>query len=139
VLTPIAFSYQTGHFRSSLRGEAVESHGEPIPWYTYPATWFLQQKNFTGKTVLEFGGGQSTLWWARRAAKVVVFEGDQLWCERLKSSLPSDVEVYYDPAGAMSGFEDVLRDRHFDVIVIDPRTGSTAPGLRPHCLHPAAP
>lgn len=119
VLTPIAFSYRTGHFRSSLRGEAVDSHGEPIPWYTYPAIWFLQQKNFTGKTVLEFGAGQSTLWWAQRAAKVVAFEGNQLWYERLKSVLPADVEMYYDPAGGMSGFEEVLRDRHFDLIVID--------------------
>ena len=73
VLTPITTSYRTGHFRSSLKMAAVTRQGDPLPWYTYPAIDFLKDRNYAGKTVLEFGGGQSTLWWAAHAASVVTF------------------------------------------------------------------
>lgn len=136
VLTPASFGFQTGHFRSSLQGAAVDRHGEPIPWYTYPAIWFLQQKNFSGKTALEFGAGQSTSWWAQRADKVVAFERNQRWYEHLKSVLEKNVELYYDPKGDMTGFENVLRGRRFDVIVIDGQKRERAAEAAPELLAP---
>ena len=137
VLTPAAFSYYSVHFRSSLKGAAVDRYGVPIPWYTYSSIWFLQQKKFSGKTVLEFGAGQSTSWWAQRADKVVAFERNQGWYERLKSVLPKNVELYFDPKGDMSGFEEVLRDRRFDVIVIDGQKREKCAEVAPDLLAPA--
>src|SRR5262245_56791293 len=68
---PIRFSKNTGHFLSSLKARAVDKDGNPLPWYTYPAIDFLRRKCFAERTVLEFGSGQSTLWWAARARSVV--------------------------------------------------------------------
>ena len=137
VLTPLWFSYRTGHFRSSLLGVAVERHGEPITWYTYSAVWFLQQKNFSGKATLEFGAGQSTKWWAQRADKVVAFERNQRWYQHLKSVLPENVELYFDLKGDMSGFENVMRGRRFDVIVIDGQWREGCAEAVPGLLAPA--
>jgi hypothetical protein len=50
----------SGHFRSSVNGKALSQAGVPLPWYTYPAIDFLTQRDFRGRSVLEFGGGQST-------------------------------------------------------------------------------
>ncbi|CAN1210581.1 hypothetical protein TUMEXPCC7403_10320 [Tumidithrix helvetica PCC 7403] len=55
-LTPILFSYRTGHFRSSWKISAVSRIGEALPWYTYPCIDLLKHRDFSGKTVLEFGG-----------------------------------------------------------------------------------
>ena len=81
ILTPVHFSVRTGHFRSSLRRRAADSEGNSIPWYTYPMIDFLKHKEYTGRAVLEFGAGQSTHWWAQRAAQVISFEANQVWYE----------------------------------------------------------
>ena len=55
---------------------AVDKKGDPIPWYTYPAIDFLLLRDYRDKNILEFGSGQSTLWWAARAKFVLSLEED---------------------------------------------------------------
>lgn len=92
-MTPAYFSLRSGHFLSSLKARAVTRRGEPLPWYTYPAIEFLRHRDFAGRTVLEFGAGQSTLWWAARAARVVALEGDASWMRALEAKAPPNVEL----------------------------------------------
>ena len=102
VLTPIRYSYRTGHFRSSLKMAAVTRHGDPLPWYTYPAIDFLKDRNYAGKTVLEFGGGQSTLWWATHAASVVTFEASAKWTFAPDQVAYARVASGYRPGGPIA-------------------------------------
>ena len=62
-LAPIKSSINTGHFISSLKRVSLNKNREPIPWLTYPAIDFLADKNFKNASILEIGGGNSTLWW----------------------------------------------------------------------------
>lgn len=126
LLMPALVSYRTGHFRSSLKMAAVSRDGEPIPWYTYAAIDFLRGRSFKGKSVLEFGGGQSTLWWAARAASVVTFEEDRAWHDRIKTGMPANVELHH--VDRATGLRDdtqvsaVLAARGvecYDIVVID--------------------
>jgi hypothetical protein len=126
VLTPLIFSRSTGHFRSSLSEKAVTRNGKPLPWYTYPCIDLLAHRNLTGRKVLEFGGGQSTLWWAERAAKVVSFEGDPEWYAHINHGMPTNVELRLISVSTReSHLGDVRRiigemdDQKFDVIIID--------------------
>ncbi len=126
VLTPILFSLRTGHFRSSFKMAAVSRSGAPLPWYTYPAIDFLRYRSYENRTVLEFGAGQSTLWWAHRAARVLALEGDVSWAEKLRPNLPSNVELALVPmenpsvcTEAVNRTLDANRDTQFDVVVID--------------------
>jgi hypothetical protein len=126
VITPLLFSYRTGHFRSSLRNAAVSKEGAPLPWYTYPSIDFLKARTYEDKIVLEFGGGQSTLWWAERARHVVTFEGDKEWFSSLKSKIPPNVDLHLasmqNPSECVKSVVDVLHAKPFatyDVIVID--------------------
>jgi hypothetical protein len=43
---------------------------------------------------LEFGAGQSTLWWARQAEKVVSFEADRSWDAHLSKQIPANVSLH---------------------------------------------
>ncbi|HXZ48470.1 MAG TPA: hypothetical protein VEG27_05580 [Usitatibacter sp.] len=123
LLAPVLFSLREGHFRSSLKGMAVDSRGNPLPWYTYPAIDFLRRRSFAGKRILEFGAGQSTLWWAARAASVVSIEKSEEWLERVQSRAPSNVELHLarsdSPESCLADARRAIAGRMFDVIVID--------------------
>lgn len=126
LVTPYRFSQATGHWKSSLRSAACTSQGEPLPWYTYPAIDFLKQRDFSDKHVLEFGGGQSTMWWAARAASVTTIEEDEAWHSQLKGKLGDNVALHHVAADIQSRSIDEVRSvldassrRPFDVIVVD--------------------
>ena len=126
VLTLVAFSVRSGHLRSSFKGVAVSKTGEPIPWYSYPCLDFLRYRSFEGKRILEFGGGQSTLWWAKRAKQVVVFEGDKDWYDRIKGTMPANADIHLvsmdSPEKCTSETNNILDAENygkFDIIIID--------------------
>jgi hypothetical protein len=118
VLTPLVFSRSTGHFRSSLSARALDRRGEPLPWYTYPAIDFLADQDYSGASVLEFGAGQSTLWWARRAREVVATESDPDWYARLARAVPPNATLLRLPL-SLEGLQSHLGERTFDVVVVD--------------------
>jgi hypothetical protein len=115
--TPLIFSLSSGHFRSSFARRAVDRHGHPIPWYTYPAIDYLSRKDFRNTRVLEWGAGQSTLWWAGRARAVVAVESDQSWYEALRPQLPSNAVVHLTGPD-LSALRDKINGP-FDLIIVD--------------------
>jgi hypothetical protein len=126
ILTPISFSVRTGHLRSSLSRSSVLKDGTPIPWYTYPAIHFLQQRRFENKNVLEFGGGQSTLWWSSRARSVLTIEEDANWFSRLRQQVGGNVTLHHVPLDretrqivSIQKLIDAGPVRKFDIVVID--------------------
>lgn len=117
LLTPLRFSLDTGHFRSSLKAAAVDRRGEPLPWYTYPAIDFLGTQDFSGRSVLEFGAGNSTLWWARRARSVTSIESDADWFASLQTLIPANASL--SKAVGELDFSAIPQHAQFDLIVID--------------------
>lgn len=126
LIGPFLTAYRTGYLRSAFKMAAVSRKGEPLPWYSYPCVDFLRFREFTEKSVLEFGGGQSTLWWASKARLVVTLEGDEVWCSELVLRAPDNVQVHHTPtesraanvAAVQRALTEVGLDR-YDVIVID--------------------
>jgi hypothetical protein len=124
VITPIRFSYTTGHFRSSIKNVSVNKKGEFIPWYSYPAIDFIINKDFSDKRVLEFGAGQSSLWWGKKAKYIKSFEEDLAWYNQLKTKITTNIELVYSN---LEPFESCLKvindnlvnDQKYDIIIID--------------------
>src|SRR3990167_5296833 len=126
VLTPYWFSIQSGHFRNSFKALAVSKEGKPLPWYTYPCIDFLSTCSFQGKIILEFGGGQSTYWWALRARQVVTIESDKAWYSEIKSKAFENVSVFLvneTPASQyLKKISELLNEAgfsKFDIIICD--------------------
>ncbi len=118
VLGPLHFSLETGHLRSCLKSRAVDRKGEPLPWFVYPAIQFLLPKDFSQKLILEWGAGQSTFFWAKRASRVVSFEADRKWHSVLNRTKPANVSLFLvrediSDVNAHVGCE------LFDIIVVD--------------------
>ena len=80
---------------------------------------FLSGVDFSGQSVLEFGAGQSTLWWAERAARVFSVEQDARWFEAVLKAIKSKANVEVPLTQESIEFAATPIGRTFDVIVID--------------------
>lgn len=77
------FECEYGHLRSRNLGLPVASNGDQLPWYTYPVIEFLSQLDFSKKLVFEFGSGNSSKYWAKRARSITSVENDVAWHQTL--------------------------------------------------------
>jgi hypothetical protein len=76
-------------------------NGEFQPWLTFAATHFLSSIDMAGMSVVEFGGGASTVWFSKRASNVKTFEFDAPWAAVLSEHLQasSNVEIIQPESG----------------------------------------
>lgn len=125
--TPLHFSLESGHFKSSWLKKSVSKNGDPIPWYTYSLIDFLQHKDLSNKVVLEWGGGQSSFWWAIKAKLVVTIESNKDWFDYLqKLNRFKNLKLNFIDATGEDFSPDFIKEsvsktgiEKFDIIVID--------------------
>ena len=107
-----------GWVNSAVSGRPMNAGGQPIPWFTYPAIDFLEPRVKPHWRVLEWGCGQSTLWWSQRVSSVTSIEHDVAWQANIRAHVPDNGQVVlveekgrYVEANGLPG--------PFDAIVID--------------------
>jgi hypothetical protein len=83
-----------------------------LPYYTSRSLRALLQMDLSQMSVVELGGGRSTLWWRYRAKEVMSFDTSEWWADRfqLRYVTPSEID-----ATVRAEF----RDGTVDVVVID--------------------
>lgn len=123
---PLNFSVKSGHFGSALKSRAMDRNGQALPWYTYPMIEYLAQLDFSTADVLEFGGGQSTIWWSQRAKSVTTLEANNEWREELSRRMTGPVTLLAVSSPADGAQK--IGDRKFDVIVVDDGSGAGPEG-----------
>ncbi|MFA6564739.1 MAG: hypothetical protein WCV00_22725 [Verrucomicrobiia bacterium] len=108
-----------GYAASVMTGRSMDAAGEPLPWYSYPAIDYIRGLDLRDKTVFEFGGGFSTLFWASRARSVSTVESNREWHGKLASHIPPNVNLVLREDEP--GYLGVLRESLalFDIIVVD--------------------
>lgn len=108
-----------GQWRTIRDWDSVNSNGEPTPWYTYPATEFLSHIDLSRFKVFEYGSGNSTLWWSRRAEQVTSVEDDESWYLRVKNNIVANSEKvsYRFVKDRQQYFSMATSD--FDVFIVD--------------------
>jgi hypothetical protein len=117
-----------GWARSVQESSPVDSEGQPLPWYSYPAIAWLCAVLRAEDSVFEYGAGNSSLWYSARVARVNGVEHDPDWARRLRAASPPNLSVrqvscrgdeleapdrdeYVDEIASVGGL--------FDVIAID--------------------
>lgn len=76
------------YWLESKRFNQSVKDGEFVPWITYPALSYLEKLDFTEKSVVEFGSGASTFWFAARCQNFKSFEFDNSYF-RLLTEIPT--------------------------------------------------
>ena len=98
----------------------VDRDGNPIPWYTYPAIEYLSQFDYSKKKIFEFGCGNSSLFWALRAQKVVSVEDNLKWFEKWQKEFNHPhLSVIWRDEGEIYENAILETDEKQDVIIID--------------------
>ena len=91
--------------------------GDPIsrglPWFSWPSIRFLSGWLRPTYSVLEFGGGGSTVFFSARARRVVTIESDPAWQRRLEGLHLPNVRVIAGHAAHS------VPDEHYDLVVVD--------------------
>lgn len=106
------------HARTQELGSCVDANGCPIPWMTYPAIFYINQLDLSGKDVFEWGAGNSSLFFAQRAKSVTSVESKKEWCERVLREKKDNITVIHAVGDDYHTAID-RDDRKYDVIVID--------------------
>ena len=119
------------HYFNNTRTGITRDGSEFLPWFTYPAIEILKGWDLNRKTVLEFGSGYSTLFWANRAKSVLSIEHNQEWHSRISPLVPPHVNL---ELRSLDNYAKVEGD--FDIIVID---GYARERMRHRCAKASLP
>ncbi len=114
---------EKGWFDAFKTLSAIDHEGNPIPWVTYSFIDFIKDRITKKHDVFEFGSGNSTIFYAERAAAVYSVEHDKAWFEKSsKINLPNINMIHCDlvPGGDYSKSA-AATGRKFNIIIVDGR------------------
>ena len=111
--------YGHGQLSTFRHGKPIDAQGAPIPWITYPALEFLKQFDYSNASIFEFGSGNSTLFWAAKAKRVVSVETDREWFSYVTGEKPDNVTLHFQDR--LEDFINVILqyEAKFDVVMVD--------------------
>lgn len=89
---------EIGWVRSAMDDAVVDAQGEPQPWTSAPFVDFIAPRLQASWTIFEYGAGASTIYYARRVARVVAVEHDEKFAAELRPRLPANATVTVQPA-----------------------------------------
>ena len=116
----IIFENLQGFASSRKTKKPQRSDGSPIPWYTYPAIEYLDQIDFSGLKIFEYGCGQSSLYFADRGALVWSVDHDEDWYIDVKSRiLKNNKSLLLRKEKASYAGSITESGERFDIIIID--------------------
>lgn len=84
------------------------------PWWPYDMVELVERLLPANSRVFEYGGGGSSLWLSDRGASLTVVEHDLEWSRRLRTALPSEIELIEAPPTATGTVESSHGTGYFD-------------------------
>lgn len=116
------FLYQTGWIRSYQEKKPVDLAGNPQPWLSISALLFLDERLNSNLRVLEYGAGNSTIYFSGKCALVESIEHDKKWFDYTRNLINAEnSEIHFHPLGDNYINASHLFEGMFDVILIDGR------------------
>jgi hypothetical protein len=110
-----------GWFNAFLTKRSVGKDDKPLPWVTYPFIDFLTPRLKKEFSLFEFGSGFSTLFFAERVSSVITVEHDKAWYEKMKNSVPANVEVIHSEESVDGNYSHTAQKtgKRFNIIIVD--------------------
>ena len=90
----------TSGWMESADSKLSTRDGRPLPWFTYAAIDFLERTLTPDLAMFEYGGGQSTRYWADRLAHVHSVDHDPAFVEMVRRDLPANARFDLVEEGA---------------------------------------
>ena len=111
-------SVDYAQYKTISNWECVDRKGNEIGWYTYPAIEYLNNLDFSQKSIFEYGSGNSSIFWAKKSKNIISIEHDEKWFNKVKSNLRENQTLLLK---TNEGYENSISEenKNFDVVVID--------------------
>lgn len=119
-----SYLHVTGWLKSFLNQKPLNQNEQPIPWVTFSFIEFIKERLSKNMSMLEYGSGNSTLFYAKLCKEVTAIEHDKEWIDILNKDLPKNAEIihislqnekksYCEAASTLQ--------KQYDIIIIDGR------------------
>lgn len=108
-----------GNINSFNLKKSINSKNEPIPWFTYPAIEYLSQLDYSDCLILEWGLGNSTLFFAERCKHILSIEHNPEWYHSIVPLLPENATGVLVSETEYSTYPKFLQIPKYDIIIID--------------------
>lgn len=107
-----------GNEKSARIWSSINGATEPIPWFTYPSIEYISQLDLSNKKVLEWGMGNSTLFFSKRCLSIDSIEHNTEWFNKIKNQLRGNSFAHLVKEEQYANFPlDLKKD--FDLIIVD--------------------
>ena len=117
--------HQLGWYKSAWKNASIDAQGNPVPWLTYPAIFFLEQRKkiIKGADVFEYGSGNSTFWWEKYSKKVVAVEYFNKWYKKMSEDLSKKTTLLFRENNDSHDFANAILEEKtkYDIVVVDGR------------------
>ena len=120
-LSKEGYLYQQGWWNGLHQSWHKNAIGEHVPWLTYPCIAFVTPLLNKQLSVLEFGGGSSTFYWAKHTHEVITIEHDETWAKSLSNMLPSNSTLIYQKLQPFDEFEAAIPAERYHIVLVDGR------------------
>lgn len=121
-LREFGYLVEMGWFKSLDNEKPVDKNGNPIPWFSYPATAFLSDRLNKEMTVFEYGSGNSTLFFSNLVKRIISVETNKEWFQQIKNKLPKNATMYFcDISQDKTKYQTFIQStkEKFDLIIVD--------------------
>ncbi len=127
---------EDGWFESFKTKQSIDKDGNPIPWCTYPFIKFIEPRLKKNFNVFEFGGGNSTIWYAKRVNSIKAVEHDKGWIEYISNKMPKNAKIIYRELSLDGDYsKEVLNNGNkYHIIIIDGRDRNNCAKNGLNCL-----
>ncbi len=112
-----------GWFTAYNNRKPVDERGNAVPWVTYSFIDFIKNRITKEHDIFEFGSGNSTIFYSKKARKVTSVEHDNSWYKRLISSVTGNVDLIYCALDKDGNYcrTALSTQKKFHIIIVDGR------------------
>jgi hypothetical protein len=112
-----------GWFLSRFKYQPLDLDNQPIPWLTYSAIHFINQKLKKQFRVFEYGSGNSTIWFASKVKHIVSIEHDPGFYSSIYQKITLFDNVAYELIELKDSYSQKIQEyrNEFDIVIIDGR------------------
>lgn len=120
ILGSLLSSLELRGFFESIEAEATIRNGEPIPLLTYSFMDFLENYDFSDFHLIEFGSGNSTLYFEKKFKSVTSFETNSEWYKKIKNLITTTKYIHIKSKELENGdFSLDIDNENKSIVIID--------------------
>jgi hypothetical protein len=114
-----SYLHKTGWVESLICWEPLSQGGDSVPWMSYQAIAFLDERLNSDTSLFEYGSGFSKKFYAQRVRSVTSVEYDAEWHKKVGEMIPGNVTIPHRPLEPPRVYEEAIAElpTDFDVVV----------------------